>query len=145
LDAYYQRNRDAYIEALRQSLGEKFHPDQDLTAWLEFFSLSLTVQAKMLEARLTDWRMMLEAFHKSMASSGLNQRQMDGLLYATRIGQISRKDYCEITGVSPLTGTRDLMEMTKRGLLIPDGQGRNRVYKHKGQAKPSDKEQPKLL
>ena len=147
LDAYYQRNRDAYIGALRQSLGEKFRPDQDLMAWLEFFTLSLSVQTSMLEDRLTDWRMMLEAFHKSMASSGLNERQMDGLLYASRIGQISRKDYCEITGVSPLTGTRDLMEMTKRGLLIPDGQGRNRVYKHKGQgqAKPSDKEQPKLL
>jgi Fic family protein len=147
LDAYYQRNRDRYIGALRQSLGEKFHPDQDLTAWLEFFALSLSVQASMLEARLTDWRMMLEGFHKSMASSGLNERQMDGLLYATRIGQISRKYYCEITGVSPLTGTRDLSEMTNRGFLIPDGQGRNRVYKYKGQdqLKSTGEEQPKLL
>lgn len=147
LDVYYQRNRDKYIQALSQSLGQKFSQDIDLTAWLEFFTFSISIQGALLEDRLTDWRIMVEKYHKDLAPLGLNDRQVDGLIYAARIGYIGRKDYCEITHVSPLTATRDLSQMVQKGILSPEGGGRSRRYKYTWPEKASEKKgaQPSLL
>ncbi|MBM2824382.1 MAG: filamentation induced by cAMP protein Fic [Dehalococcoidales bacterium] len=128
LDAYYQRNKDSYLEALKKSIGGRFTPDYDLTPWLEFFTLSIVVQAGTLEDKLTDWRMWVEKVHREWAPLGLNDRQTDGLIYAIHVGSIARKDYMEITNVSPLTATRDLSHMVAKHILIPRGAGRNRRY-----------------
>jgi len=138
LDAYYQRNRDRYIDALKKSLGPKFTPGYNLTPWLGFFNLSLVVQAGILEQRLTDWRMMVENSHRDLAPTGLSERQIDGLIYAVKPGYITRKDYAEITNVSLLTATRDLTAMVQKGVLVVDGTGRNRKYRlNIGQARAS--------
>lgn len=146
LDAYYQRNRDQYIQALRQSLGQKFTNDYDLTPWLDFFTTSIILQAMTLESRLTDWRMMVDRMHRSLANLGLSDRQIDGLLYAMKTGYITRKDYAEITNVSLLTATRDLTAMVQKRLLLAEGAGRNRRYNFlpPGQDKP-EREQRQLL
>jgi Fic family protein len=128
LDTYYQRNRDSYIKALSQSLGKKFTPDYDLTSWLKFFTISVVLQASRLETKLTDWRIWVDSAHKELADSGLNARQIDGLIYAMNVGYITRKDYMEIVEVSPLTATRDLANMVQRKILTPKGAGRSRVY-----------------
>jgi len=128
IDAYYQRNRDNYLEALKQSIGERFTADYDLAPWLEFFTFSILMQAGVLETKLTDWRMWVDKVHKDLAPKGLIDRQIDGLIYAVNLGSIARKDYMEIADVSPLTATRDLSHLAKRGLLMPRGVGRNRRY-----------------
>ena len=128
LDAYYQRDRDDYIEALRQTVGNQFQNEYDSTEWLKFFTESLVVQARLLEKKLTDWRMGVEEIHRDLGNSGLNGRQIDGLIYATRMGYITRKDYAEIANVSLLTASRDLSGLVQRNLLKPEGMGRNRRY-----------------
>lgn len=143
LDAYYQRNRDDYLKALKGSLGEKFFIDYDLTSWLKFFTLSILLQASRLETRLTDWRMWVDEAHKQLAPLGLTTRQVDGFLYAMNIGSITRKDYIEIAGVSPLTATRDLGDMVRKKILIPQGAGRNRSYRFvAGKEAETKKEEP---
>jgi Fic family protein len=144
LDAYYQRNRDSYLNALKQSIGERFTADYDVTSWLEFFTLSILVQAGSLETKLTDWRMWADEVHKSWAPRGLSDRQIDGLIYAVNVGSIARRDYMEIADVSPLTATRDLSYLAQKGFLMPKGAGRNRRYYSvltKGEAK-EEQEQP---
>lgn len=147
LDAYYQRNRDQYLTALKQSLGKRYTDKYDLTPWLAFFTESVVVQALILEERLTDWRIMVDEIYGDLVPLGLRERQIDGLLYAERIGYITRKDYIEITNVSPLTATRDLMDMVGRDILQPEGTGRNRKYILKAAEKGQIKEvqQRKLL
>jgi predicted HTH transcriptional regulator len=118
-----------------------------LTPWIEFFTESVVVQAFMLEERLTDWRIMVDEIYRDLVPLGLSERQIDGLVYAERIGYITRKDYIEIANVSPLTATRDLMDMVGRDILQPQGAGRNRKYLVKAADKGSVKEaqQRKLL
>jgi len=128
LDAYYQRNRDQYLTALKQSFGKRFTNGYDLTPWLRFFTEYVVVQALILEERLTDWRIMVDEIYRDLVPLGLSERQIDGLLYAERIGYLTRKDYIEIANVSPLTATRDLMDMVGRDILQPQGAGRNRKY-----------------
>ncbi len=147
LDAYYQRNRDEYIQALGQSFGQRFNADYDLTPWLDFFTASILMQAGLLETKLTDWRIMVDKIHRDWVPIGLSERQIDGLIYAENIGHITRKDYIEITKVSPLTATRDLMQLVKMNLLVPQGAGRNRRYNVQKveKTKESKKPQHKLL
>lgn len=128
LDAYYQRNRDAYIDALRDSLGRAYSPNYDATPWLVFFTQSIIGQAKSLERRLTDWRITVESIHSEWGKLGLKEREIDGLIYAARMGKLTRKDYVEIAGVSGLTGTKDLQRLAKMGLLEPRGKKRSKHY-----------------
>ena len=129
LDRYYQRNRDDYVAALTQTLGATFPADYDADAWLDFFCTSVLLEARRLETRLTEWQMMLDEMHATMKPTGLSDRQIDGLVYTQRKGQIARREYAEITGVSPLTATRDLADLVSKGILRVEGQSRNRVYK----------------
>lgn len=148
LDAYYQRNRDEYIQALGQSLGQRFSTDYDLTPWLDFFTKSILMQAGFLEQRLTDWRIQVDEIHRDWVDSGLAERQIDGLIYAVNIGHITRKDYMEIANVSPLTATRDLQHLVKEELLTPQGAGRNRRYifiRASGRGEEREEPQQKLL
>jgi len=128
LDAYYQRNRDAYIDALRRSVGRTYVPEYDSTAWLTFFTQSIIAQAKALERRLTDWRITVDAIHSQWGRLGLKEREIDGLIYAARMGRLTRKDYVEIAGVSAVTGTRDLQRLAGMGLLEPQGKKRSKHY-----------------
>lgn len=148
LDTYYQRNRDSYLEALKKSIGERFIPDYDLTAWLEFFTFSILLQAGQLETKLTDWRIWVDRVHKRWAPLGLNDREIDGLIYAVNVGSIARKDYAEIVDVSPLTAYRDLSYLVEKGLLEPRGVGRNRRYyaiQTNGEDKNEESAQAKLI
>jgi Fic family protein len=128
LDAYYQRNRDEYITALRNSLGKNYDPEYESTKWLDFFTTSIIVQAGSLEGKLTDWRIMLDKIHEDWKKSGLNDRQIDGLIYAGRMGYLTRKFFAEITNVSLITASRDIATMVKAGLLKPEGKARNLRY-----------------
>jgi Fic family protein len=128
LDAYYQRNRDPYIDALRVSVGPEFGTSYDATPWLEFFTKSIVAQAATLERRLTDWQMTVAAIHGRYKSHGLRDREVDGLIYAVRLGQLTRGDYCEIAGVGQVTATRDLRHLAALGLLEAVGTTRARRY-----------------
>jgi Fic family protein len=128
IDNYYHLYRDKYIDALRNTLSSKYADHYDCTKWLGFFTRSLHVQMSDLEAKLTDWRMFINKAHADWKPFGLSDRQVDGLMYAMRVGSITRKDYIEIAHISPLTATRDLADMVQRGLLTPMGNGRNRMY-----------------
>ena len=128
LDAYYARNRDGYIEALQGSLGPRFNPHADLTPWLEYFCRSIGIQASFLEDTLTRWRMMMDELHRDLRPLGLSERQIDGFVYALRMGYVTRKDYMAITGVSALTATRDLAQLVEKGQLRAVGAGRNRRF-----------------
>ena len=129
LDHYYQRNRDDYIAALKDTLGTSLPVDYDVDRWLDFFCMSVLLEATRLEERLTEWQMMLEEVHASLKPTGLSDRQIDGLVYTGRKGQIARREYAEIAGISPLTATRDLVDLVSKGILRVEGQSRNRIYK----------------
>lgn len=59
---------------------------------------------------------------------GLNERQVKGLTHVRQHGSISRKEHCELTGVSYMTAYRDLTDLVERGLLQISGSGRYLRY-----------------
>jgi predicted HTH transcriptional regulator len=66
---------------------------------------------------------------------GLSERQVEALLYAKKQGQISRRDYAQLTGVATKTAYRDLAQLVARGILETRGTGRYTHYVFKEEPK----------
>jgi ATP-dependent DNA helicase RecG len=64
---------------------------------------------------------------------GLNERQVQAVLYVKAHGSITNKEYQQLTGASKPTATRDLENLTIRGILERRGvTGRGTQYTLKG-------------
>ena len=120
--------RSDYFGAIERTLGSHFLPGYDATPWLEFFVRALMAHTRQLTAALTDWHRQMNEVYQDFEKLGLNHRQADGFVFATRTGQITRADYLEITGTSPVTASRDLALLVELGWLVPVGKTRARVY-----------------
>ena len=72
-----------------------------------------------------------------MEAAGLPPRLADALAYAHQTGAITRSEYIEITGVSPVTASRDLARLVETGLFVSEGKTRSRVYRLRPEGGPS--------
>ena len=129
LEFHLSAIRDSYFAAIERALGASFSENYDSTGWLEFFVVTMKLHIDTLVGRLTDWHRMMQDLHESVANAGLTPRQVDGQMYALHLGQITRFDYIEVTGVSPLTASRDLAKLVELGFLDAEGKTRSRVYR----------------
>ena len=121
--------KDDYFAAIQRSLGPNYAEDYDATPWLEFSTMVVGICSEQLVSKMTDWHRMMQEAHNLWAAKGWNQRQADAYAFALQAGQISRSDYIEITGVSPVTASRDLAAMVEAGVMIPEGKTRRRIYR----------------
>ena len=135
LEFHLSAIRDYYFADIERALGTSFSEKYDTTSWLEFFVVAMKLHVDALVGRLTDWHRMMQELHISGADAGLTSRQVDGHMYARHLGQITRADYIEVTGVSPLTASRDLAKLVELGLLEAEGKTRSRVYRPAGGSK----------
>ncbi len=58
----------------------------------------------------------------------LSERQQKAVEYIRKHGQISRRDYAELTGISGETAKRDLGKLVHDGVLFIHRAGRSTVY-----------------
>ncbi|PKB82585.1 MAG: hypothetical protein BZY88_03895 [SAR202 cluster bacterium Io17-Chloro-G9] len=121
--------RDDYFSAIEQALGREFSLDYDASRWLEFFAQIMDAHVGQLVAGLTDWHRMMQNTYKIFADKGWNQRQADAFAFAYQAGRITRGDYMDITGVSPVTASRDLAQLVEFGVFTAEGKTRRRVYR----------------
>jgi ATP-dependent DNA helicase RecG len=61
-------------------------------------------------------------------AEGLNERQVEAVLYVGEHGQISRGKYAALLGVSSRTAARDLSDLVERGILALRGASRRAYY-----------------
>ena len=142
IEATVDAMKDEYFGAIEATLGRRFDPGYDATPWLEHAVKLVSVSAAAVTDRLTAWHRMIEDAHVAFGQLGWLERQVDGLTFAIHTGRITRGDYIEITGVSPVTASRDLAHLVEKRLLEPRGKTRNRVYVYVGPgsgARPEDR------
>ena len=65
---------------------------------------------------------------RSRYIQGLNERQLKAMEYLQTRQRLTRKGYCELTGISSRTAYRDLTDLVERGLLRSVGKGRSTHY-----------------
>ena len=127
-ESEFADRRDEYLTAIERTLGTEFRQNYDATRWLEFYTTALFGAVTKLTIQLTDWRRLMDEMHTDFQQIGISNRETDGLAYALHKGRITRGDYIEITGISPMTASRDLAHLVEAGVFIAHGKTRNRFY-----------------
>lgn len=73
-------------------------------------------------------RFMEEVAARPAWAEGLNERQVEAVLYVGEHGRITNREYQDLYGVSRETAKRDLRDLVDRELLTPVGRGRGLYY-----------------
>jgi Fic family protein len=128
LESYLHSQIKDCFSAIERTLGADFAPRYDATPWLKFWVTAVMIHSMQLQAELTDWHRKMQPIYRALSAADINHRQADGLIFAIRMGKLSRSDYIDITGVSPVTASRDLAWLASREWLTPEGEGRGRIY-----------------
>ena len=133
LESQFLSRRDAYMTAIERTLGPAFSVTYDATPWMEFFVNAVDSDGLEVVQRFTDWRRKIERIHEMLASykalKVINDRQIDALVYVNQLGKLTRADYIEITGATPITASRDLADLVNKGYLLTTGKTRARSYR----------------
>jgi ATP-dependent DNA helicase RecG len=79
-------------------------------------------------------RFMEKVAERPVWAVGLNERQVEAVLYVSEHGRISNRQYRELFGVSNYTAAMDLKVLVQKQLLVAEGLGRGRCYRLASQA-----------
>ena len=69
-------------------------------------------------------RFMEEVAERPAWAEGLNERQVEVVLYVGEHGRITNREYRDLTGVSRRWATKELQEMVDLGIMAVRGTGR---------------------
>jgi len=124
-----EANKNAYYEAL-----QKAQKANEITAWLHYFIktvLHAQTQAEN-EIEFTLKKAKFFDIYKNMLNSRqliIIKRMFDEGAGGFKGGMNARK-YCSLTRASKATATRDMQDLTEKGIFIPlgDGKGRSTSY-----------------
>lgn len=61
-------------------------------------------------------------------AKGLNERQVEAVLYVGEGGRITNREYRDLTGIGRRWATKELQEMVELGILAVRGAGRTTHY-----------------
>ena len=73
-----------------------------------------------------------EGRHAIVDTSELNERQRKAMAFLETHDRLSRSKYERLTGASARTANRDLLDMTKLGIILQVGKGKSASYRLKG-------------
>lgn len=122
-----ESNKKAYYAALKS--GQQ---SNDLSEWLRYFTGVIADAQQTAEEQITF--IIKKTRFLDQHRLTLSPRQLKAVKKILDAGPdgfeggMSAKKYAGITGVSKPTATRDLQELTEKGILTPEGNGRSRRY-----------------
>lgn len=123
--------RPDYYAALEQA--QAFHNGLDVTPWLRWF-LEQTTQACAQSERVIQATLAKGIFWARHAEEPVNERQRKALIRLLDAGPggfqggMTTRNYSALTRCSPVTASRDLAELARRGCLRSYGAGRSTAY-----------------
>lgn len=119
--------RASYYRALEAAVRRN-----EITDWLVWFA-GVTIEAQQRTLALIEF-LIDKAKLLDRLKDQLNERQQKALLRMFKEGPdgfkggLSASKYCTITGASPATATRDLVDLVGKGALIRTGERRHARY-----------------
>jgi cell filamentation protein, protein adenylyltransferase len=131
-ERYYAEDRAAYYGALRSVRSNTLN----MEAWLEYFLRGLAEEYERVAATVADLSRFMAG--GDQAPLRLTNGQQNGLtkLRLIGLGQFSRRDYQDATGVSRPVAIRELGALVDYGLLVVRGSGPNTRYSFTGSTRP---------
>jgi Fic family protein len=132
VEEYLGRNTTAYYKVLAETGQGAWNPDRDTTNWVRFMLTAHLRQARTYRQRLRDYEHLWVDL-VALLGDGDEDRQLPALMDAAVGLRITRGGYVKILAangeeISDQSATRDLRELVDRGLLVPQGEKRARIY-----------------
>jgi Fic family protein len=128
LAATILKHQKSYYEAL-----ERANRENKITSWLVWFA-GIALEGQERSVRLVEF-VLAKAKLLERLRGHTNERQQKALLRMFREGPegfrggLSAGNYSMITGASPATTTRDLVDLVQKGALLRTGERRHARYR----------------
>ncbi|BBZ48870.1 Fic family protein [Mycobacterium heidelbergense] len=134
IEEYLGRNTRSYYDILAEVGHGSWQPANDARPWVQYVLTAHLRQAKTVLRRTREIEEIYIELDRVVARYNLPERTMEALFDAASGLRVRRAVYRAIlegqsdAPVSEQTATRDLQNLTSRGLLIPHGERRGRFY-----------------
>ncbi|MFH0936762.1 MAG: Fic family protein [Candidatus Daviesbacteria bacterium] len=126
LEDFYNRDRQAYYNALTIVSGKHFQTNNDFTSWLEYFTTGFISEAKkVIEAIQT------AGFGKASEKEEqifLDRDELKIVDFISTTGKTTSTDVQEILGIAKRTAQLKLKNLLKKGMIETRGNGPSTYY-----------------
>ena len=125
-ESIWERRQD-YYDVLRETQGDSFDQEIDVSPFVLFHQRMLNAAAASLERRVVRFNKASDDLVATL-SPALNPRQVLSLMFMFDLGPLSTSSYAKLTGSSQSSAFSDLTEMKGKGLVERRGKGKNTRY-----------------
>lgn len=126
LEDYYNRDRTAYYNALNSVQGKHYHEGEDLTPWLEYFTIGFVVEAKKVAEKIQ-----LIGFDQTKTAGEqifLDPDEIKIMDFLSTVGKITSDDVMDVIKVAKRTSQLKLKKLVDKGLIKSEGKGPSTFY-----------------
>ena len=127
INRYILEKRSQYYDVLRETQGEEFVDDVDITPFLRFILEAIAVTVAQLEEQVVDFSRRKDAWVDKVGDA-LNPRQAIGFMYMIDMEPLSTATYAKLTGCSQVTALADIKQMLEFGVVSKQGAGKSTRY-----------------
>lgn len=127
-EEYVGTDTDAYHQAIKASLGDRYGDKVDHTPWLEYFCRTMASSLEKLRSQLEQRKKYWDEGYQLGANVGLIQSQVEALVFVKTFGHVTTAKYVQAAGVSRATAVRHLNKLVEVGFLRVVGKGRAARY-----------------
>ncbi|MCO1580912.1 Fic family protein [Crossiella sp. SN42] len=128
IEEWLGRNTNAYYDALAEAGGGTWRPERGTHAWIRFNLTAHHMQAQTVLRRIDEAARMWQRLETELAERKLPERTASALFQASIGLTVRRAGYGRDAELEPGTAARDLRMLVERGLLVPRGETKARIY-----------------
>ena len=128
VEAYFGEDNRGYYRALAAALGPRYSPERDVTSWVEYHLGAHVAQARAAVEATRQTVGDMDKLWDALEGDGLPAWQLIAVYLAGDDGQVSNRQYREMTGRSAQSAVADFTALIEKGLLTRSGRGRGVVY-----------------
>lgn len=126
LEDYYNRDRQAYYNALAMGWETKYHKGADLTSWLEYFSKGFLAEAKKVGEAIAS--IGFGKVSDKTTQVYVTSDEVKIMDFVTTTGRITSDDVSDVLGIAKRTSQLKLKNLVDKGLIKIEGAGPATFY-----------------
>ena len=128
IEEYLGNNTPDYYAVLAEVGQGAWHPERDAMPWIRFCLTAHHRQAEILLRRSNEMSMLWDLLEGELKSQKLNERLIFALSDAAMGWRVRNSGYRKHVELGEEAASKDLRLLVERGLLVPQGEKRGRVY-----------------
>lgn len=123
---YYNRNRQAYYNALAENWPKGYREGVDITPWIEYFTTGLLIEARKVAEEIAS--IGFANPENTEKPIYLDKDEIKIMDFLTTTGQMTSRDIQDILHVAKRTAQLKLQKLVQKNLIIQKGKGPSSYY-----------------